>query len=574
MFRELGRSEVYKDESMWNITIKAPRLFQIALGCIVLSIVWYAPAWMILRHAFIKPMAIESREGLTSSLFMEPPTWSVNGSEAYRLPILGWHSLRLSFATAALAIPTATFIALILCRCQWRSRPVFRLFWTSAIFLPLPVMAAAWLGAFGNLGRMQAFGMSDRPLISGWSAAALIHALSAIPLVVWVISGVMNQVDDSLESLARVDHPLPLAICHSTLKWCIPAAWSALLVVFILTAGDMTVTDLVQERTFAEEAYLQAQMGDGLTAAARTALAPTFLMTGLMITWASYHARRAEKRGSIPDRLTLDRLWIKGWQTRIAAMLITAIAFIGWGVPFMALVWRAGRSGGDATLNIRPEWSLIALGHNLRNAWPDLADSLPSTLMVASTIAITSTFLAWILAELSAISSLFKWAALTGAAIGLAVPGPVAGLAVQWLWTPYEAIYDSSAVIIAAQLFRLMPVTLILLWPSIFYRSRPIQDLVDMDGLSARVLFWRLEWPTKGPVAIAAMGVTFGLSVGELPATNLVVPPGVEMLSVRLWGLMHTGVESHLAAVVLLCMLAFCVMITFGRIIRHFLGIP
>lgn len=240
----------------------------------------------------------------------------------------------------------------------------------------------------------------------------------------------------------------------------------------------------------------------------------------------------------------------------------------------MALAWRAGRSGGDATLNIRPEWSLIALGHNLRNAWPDLADSLPSTLMVASTIAITSTFLAWILAELSAISSLFKWAALTGAAIGLAVPGPVAGLAVQWLWMPYEAIYDSSAVIIAAQLFRLMPVTLILLWPSIFYRSRPIQDLVDMDGLSARVLFWRLQWPTKGPVAIAAMGVTFGLSVGELPATNLVVPPGVEMLSVRLWGLMHTGVESHLAAVVLLCMLAFCVMITFARIVRHFLGIP
>ena len=95
-----------------------------------------------------------------------------------------------------------------------------------------------------------------------------------------------------------------------------------------------------------------------------------------------------------------------------------------------------------------------------------------------------------------------------------------------------------------------------------------------MDGLSARVLFWRLQWPTKGPVAIAAMGVTFGLSVGELPATNLVVPPGVEMLSVRLWGLMHTGVESHLAAVVLLCMLAFCMMITFARIVRHFLGIP
>jgi iron(III) transport system permease protein len=44
----------------------------------------------------------------------------------------------------------------------------------------------------------------------------------------------------------------------------------------------------------------------------------------------------------------------------------------------------------------------------------------------------------------------------------------------------------------------------------------------------------------------------FAFAAGELPATNMTVPPGVEMMSVRLWSLMHTGMESHLAAFVLL----------------------
>jgi iron(III) transport system permease protein len=133
---------------------------------------------------------------------------------------------------------------------------------------------------------------------------------------------------------------------------------------------------------------------------------------------------------------------------------------------------------------------------------------------------------------------------------------------------PWEAIYDSWAVIIAAQVFRLMPIAVLLTWPSVQFKYKPMNDLARLDGLSVQERFWRVQWPTTGPVALASTGVVFALSIGELPATNMVTPPGVEMLSVRIWGLMHTGVESHLSSVVLACMIAFTIMMVLFTIIR------
>jgi len=554
-------SHVFKSSDSGNVT-------KLLFGWLILIIFWYAPAWMILKTAIFGSQITQSMGVNQNGLMTNPPPWFDSNSSFYRLPILAWHSLRLSFATAVMAIPAGTLLGFILARCKWPFRPVIQSVWLASIFLPLPIVASAWLGAFGNAGRSQAFGLSDQPLISGWSAAALIHALASVPVVIWVMSGVMLQVDDFIENMARMEYPMPLAIYRSTISKCTPAAVAASLAVLIMTAGDMTVTDLVQERTFAEEAYLQAQMGDGLAAAARTSMAPVILITILILIWAKSNTIWHDRFDTGSPFSFSGKKWLVGWPGFYAGIIATILTVIAWGIPIAALAWRAGRSGGDATMNFKPSWSITALVHNLISAWPDLAETLPYTLCIASITAIASTLMAWIIVEISVKSIAFQWAVLTGAAIGFAVPGPVAGLAVQWLWMPWEAIYDSWAVIIAAQVFRLMPIAVLLIWPSVHFKTKPINDLVRLDGLTIQQKFWRVKWPTTGPVALAATGVVFALSIGELPATNMVTPPGIEMLSVRLWGLMHTGVESHLSAVVLACIIAFTMMMVVFTIIR------
>ena len=54
---------------------------------------------------------------------------------------------------------------------------------------------------------------------------------------------------------------------------------------------------------------------------------------------------------------------------------------------------------------------------------------------------------------------------------------------------------------------------------------------------------------------MAAWAIAFAIGLGELPATNLVAPPGTQPMPVVIWGLLHTGVESHLSGVALIMLI-------------------
>ena len=66
----------------------------------------------------------------------------------------------------------------------------------------------------------------------------------------------------------------------------------------------------------------------------------------------------------------------------------------------------------------------------------------------------------------------------------------------------------------------------------------------------------RVAIPLSRRAILAGWAVAFVLSLGELPATNIITPPGTQTISLLIWSLLHTGVESHLAAVALVTLAA------------------
>ena len=72
-----------------------------------------------------------------------------------------------------------------------------------------------------------------------------------------------------------------------------------------------------------------------------------------------------------------------------------------------------------------------------------------------------------------------------------------------------------------------------------------------LDGHGPWGQLWHVILPLSRRVLAAAWCVAFVLGFGELPATNLLQPPGITTITFRIWTLLHTGVESHLAGVAL-----------------------
>ena len=137
----------------------------------------------------------------------------------------------------------------------------------------------------------------------------------------------------------------------------------------------------------------------------------------------------------------------------------------------------------------------------------------------------------------------------------LAAPGPVAGMALVLAYSMFPWVYDSPAMIVMAETFRSLPYALLLLWP--FLRSFPQEylDAAALDGLGRTRQFLRVVVPLSFRPLLAAWAIAFAIGLGELAATNIAYPPGVSPISVVIWSMLHTGVESTLSGVALIVLL-------------------
>ena len=224
-------------------------------------------------------------------------------------------------------------------------------------------------------------------------------------------------------------------------------------------------------------------------------------------------------------------------------------------LPLYSLLWRAGRVGGRAMQGQPPTWSLSGLtgtlGYAAAEIWEPLQAARVWTAIAATTTAAIACALAWAVRGSTAWCSV----AIATLALTLAAPGPVAGMALVLAYRALPAVYDSPAMIVMAETMRTLPYSLLLLWPFLHAFPQEYLDAAALDGRGPCGQMIHVVLPLSRRPLLAAWALAFALGLGELPATNLVAPPGTEPMSVLIWGLLHTGVESHLAGVALIMLM-------------------
>jgi len=481
---------------------------------------------------------------------LTPPSSAFGTADLARPLRLAGETARLVAAAGALALPVGLPLAFLLFRTDaWGRRPALGLLAVSA-FVPMPLHATAWLGAFGNAGRARAFGVT--PALAGWPGAAFVHATAALPWIVLLAGVGLRAVEPELEEAASLDLPAWRVALGVTFRRSLAAVAGAALAVAVLTAGDMTVTDLLQVRTYAEEAYFQYSLGNGPGAAGAVALPPLVVLGGLIVVGArglldADPARLASAAGGA-------MVWRLGrWRVAAGAATLALVGGMA-ALPLSSLVWHAGRVGGAA--GSPPRWSAGGLLGTLRFAWDDAAGPLGESAALAAASATLAAALAWALAWRCREPGPWRWVTAGSVALSLAAPGPVAGMALVLAYRGLPAVYDSAAMVTLAGVLRTLPYALLVLWPSVRTIPEAFLDAAAVDGLGPRGVVGRVALPMARGATVAAWGVAFALALGELPATNLVTPPGLTPISVVIWGMLHSGVESRLAGIVLIMLAA------------------
>ena len=467
---------------------------------------------------------------------------------------LALNTLLLASATCAISLPLGTVLAWLLLRTDLPGRRVALLLLGVMLFVPLYLQTAAWQAGFGLQG-WYTLATGSPALLVGWTGAVWVHAMAAVPWVVLITGVGLRLLEPELEEQALLDGSSRQVLLRVTLRGALPAIGLAGLLTAIVVAGEMTVTDLFAVRTYAEELYTRTaigpQPGDG-----PLAMAPGMLLTVVLVIAGvvlcgklAPHDRPPSFRPRWVYRLGR---WRIAWALLVAAVLLLLI-----GVPLLNLCYKAGLlvtqtdAGRVRTFSAWKCLAMVArspLDHREEFGWSLLIGSLAAT--AATTIAVG---LAW-LARRGGPKAL---PALLIAAVGLALPGPIVGLGLIHLLNRPEIpgmvyLYDRSILPpLLGQLIRCLPPAILVMWHALRTVSTETLDAAAVDGASPLRRLWSIALPARLPAVAVAWVVALAIALGELAASILVVPPRVTTLSVRIFGLLHAGVEDQVAGICL-----------------------
>lgn len=433
--------------------------------------------------------------------------------------------------------------------------------------LPLVQTAAAWEAGFGRRGwfTAEAEAFAD-PWLSGFRAAAILHAVAAIPWMSLLFAFAFSRTERELREEALLVGGPWKAFLFVDLPRAFPALGIAAAWMAVVLFQEMTISDLYQVRTIAEEFYTQIQLRREGSAEV-WALLPIFALLSIAAIamlaafglWAT-----AERTNVSHDALERSQPPAGSSSSQLSAGAATLLLLIALTcLPTANLVYRVGRDVSQAESESRTTWSMTKATELLASApreyGAEFAWSAAIALSTAIVVVPFASALAW-----SANRS--RWKGIVVAAIVailLPIPGPLLAMTLVRLlnqpsvpgatWLLDRTIFAP----VAGCTLRYLPLAVVLF--AFFYRRLPPErtEQMALDGAGAFTRWFHGGVLVSKGAFAAALAGAFALAWGELSAVHLATPPGIETVTQRIFGLLHAGADDQVAALCLWNLAAF-----------------
>ena len=149
--------------------------------------------------------------------------------------------------------------------------------------------------------------------------------------------------------------------------------------------------------------------------------------------------------------------------------------------------------------------------------------------------------------------------------IPLAIPPALTGIGLISVWNhPFSSfIYDSNLMPVLAGLARFTPLAVIIILVQMQRTDKSLIEAARIIQKNRLKTILQIKFPLFLPGIIVTAIVLFILTMSELSATLLIIPPGYQTLSIRIFNFLHYGAS---AAVAGLCLTVVIITLCTGFI--------
>lgn len=478
----------------------------------------------------------------------------------------------LGLAAALIAVPLGGLLAWVALGQGIISRLTM---FATLLLLVVPVFlhVSTWDAALGRLGWLTATeGQVLIPLVSGLRAAAWVHGVAAAPqIAVLILIGLMNGRRTFEEQALLETSPLGV-FWHVTLPRLLPVVVLSVLWTLIVCSREIAATDLYQVGTLAEQIYLGFSLGqinalggnwtpEQMEAAGN--LSPN--LTIMLIAWLAVTAVIVFFQLTQLETLSDQQLPLKQIrQTQTKDRNGSCKSAVGLGLLLILVVVPLCNLIVRCCFFVKPvdgvptsSYSLSQLATTMRRAIFDYTNEFQWSLVIAAVSATVIVGVAVAISWLARKSRTWQILFAITLAISCAVPGPLLGSWITKLftatdWPLVHWLFDRTicAPVLASVGF-CWPLAPLLVW---FVFRKIAADALEhsaIEGAGVRSQFWRFGVLGNGRALAGCWLITLTFCFGELSATQLVLPPGIDTIPRLMLGLLHAGVDEMTAALTL-----------------------
>ena len=415
--------------------------------------------------------------------------------------------------------------------------------WLIIVLAPIPpyIHALAWTSTIYTVNTwLQNIGLPALP-VQGWVTVWWIQLMSLAPIAIGLALIGLKSVEPAIIDSARMLRSDIAGLFRVILPLAAPALLAGGGVLFLLSLLDYSVPSLVNLNVYSLEIFAEFSANNQPVRALLLAFPLLVIAIAVILVSLSPLRNAAQSSSWRVPNWKVGPVWPK-WLVFLQWLaLIVLLGQIV--VPLVSLTTAVGTLSGMATT--------INLAHK----------EIIFTLWISVIVALICLPIAYAVAREMVYSR--RWEKLIWLVVitPLAIPPSLIGIGLITIWNrsfPIQ-VYGTSLMPILAGIARFAPFAVMV----IAAQLRSINPLL-IDA--ARILqtnrwqTWKQIWlPMLMPGLLAAAGIVFVLTTGELGATLLVAPPGQATLTIRIYNFLHYGASSVVAGLCL--MMALTILI-------------
>lgn len=491
------------------------------------------------------------------NLLQEPSASSSPFLESRQLILLG-RSLSIAVFATLVALALGLPSAIALAAKDLPFRKLFYLLILIPLLIPPYIMAGAWIhllasDGFVNRSIAAIFGPSARLSVFSQTGCVWCLGLSHFPIIAIILAAGLSKIDRNLQDIARLSTGRWGVFRHSTLPQILPHLAASICLVMIFVLGRYGVPSLLGVNTYPVEIFAQFSAFYDENAAIATAL-PLMVLVVILILLQRHLMLNRSYASITPSSESGNPISLRKFKYYAVALLL-ALFVITVLLPFASVLSYIG--------------NLTKIGNTLVQ--------YSSGILITSCLA----FLAAILSMLIALPIGFHLAHYKNRAgwlldvicwLPIAIPGTIVGLGLINLGNlaPTVRNADSFGILLLLAYIGMFSAFSIRIFQAAYKQADPnIAEAATVDSCKWFQRIFYIDVPIHSESIAAAFIIVFVLTIGELNATVLLVPPGKETLAVTIDNLLHYGANVKASVLCLAEAALVVLMVSLGFLLWH-----